>query len=171
MEAGTGGHGARLRARDVTIHYWLERSNSAFLAVDGINLDVHEGELLSIVGPSGCGKSTFLNAVDGLLPISGGSLTLNGRAISGPGRDRAMAFQQPNLLPWRTVMVIEKGVCETQDYERVRAAGFVFADHEPNTQPLYRCYSDAEKTHFASNREDCGQMGRREALLGYVLKD
>jgi NitT/TauT family transport system ATP-binding protein len=104
MEAGTGGHGARLWARDVTIHYWLERSNSAFLAVDGVNLDVQEGELLSIVGPSGCGKSTFLNAVDGLLPISGGSLTLNGRAVNRPGRDRAMVFQQPNLLPWRTVM-------------------------------------------------------------------
>jgi NitT/TauT family transport system ATP-binding protein len=104
MEASTGGHGARLRARDVTIHYWLERSNSAFLAVDGVNLDVHEGEFLSIVGPSGCGKSTFLNAVDGLLPISGGSLTLNGRAIDRPGRDRAMVFQQPNLLPWRTVL-------------------------------------------------------------------
>ena len=104
MEGASGGRGARLRARDVTIHYWLERSNSAFLAVDGLNLDVHEGEFLSIVGPSGCGKSTFLSAVDGLLPISGGSLTLNGRAIDRPGRDRAMVFQQPNLLPWRTVM-------------------------------------------------------------------
>ena len=104
MESPTGGRGARLRARDVTIHYWLERSSSAFLAIDGVNLDVHEGEFLSIVGPSGCGKSTFLNAVDGLLPISGGSLTLNGRAINRPGRDRAMVFQQPNLLPWRTVM-------------------------------------------------------------------
>ena len=104
MEAPAGGHGAKLMARDVTIHYWLERSNSAFLAVDGVNLDVHEGEFLSIVGPSGCGKSTFLNAVDGLLPISGGSLTLNGRAIDRPGRDRAMVFQQPSLLPWRTVL-------------------------------------------------------------------
>jgi NitT/TauT family transport system ATP-binding protein len=104
MEAGAGGHGARLRAKDVTIHYWLERSNSAFLAVDRVNLDVNEGEFLAIVGPSGCGKSTFLKAVDGLLPISGGSLTLNGRAIDRPGRDRAMVFQQPNLLPWRTVM-------------------------------------------------------------------
>ena len=104
MEGASGGHGAKLRARDVTIHYWLERSNSVFLAVDGLNLDVHEGEFLSIVGPSGCGKSTFLSAVDGLLPISGGSLTLNGRAIDRPGRDRAMVFQQPNLLPWRTVM-------------------------------------------------------------------
>jgi NitT/TauT family transport system ATP-binding protein len=103
MEAPTGGHGAKLMARDVTIHYWLERSSSAFLAVDRVNLDVQEGEFLAIVGPSGCGKSTFLNAIDGLLPISGGSLTLDGRAISRPGRDRAMVFQQPNLLPWRTV--------------------------------------------------------------------
>jgi NitT/TauT family transport system ATP-binding protein len=104
MEPLAGAHGARLQARDVTIHYWLERSNSAFLAVDGVDLDVHEGEFLSIVGPSGCGKSTFLNAVDGLLPISRGSLTLNGRAIEESGPDRAMVFQQPNLLPWRTVM-------------------------------------------------------------------
>jgi len=103
MEAPAGGHGAKLTARDVTIHYWLERSNSAFLAIDGVSLDVHEGEFLSIVGPSGCGKSTFLNAIDGLLPISGGALMLDGRAINRPGRDRAMVFQQPNLLPWRTV--------------------------------------------------------------------
>jgi hypothetical protein len=68
-------------------------------------------------------------------------------------------------------ILIEKGVCEAQNYERMRAAGFVFANQEPNTQPLYRCYSDAEKSHFASNREDCHEMGRREALLGYVLKD
>ena len=43
MEAGAGGHGAKLRAKDVTIHYWLERQNSAFLAVDRVNLDVNEG--------------------------------------------------------------------------------------------------------------------------------
>jgi hypothetical protein len=68
-------------------------------------------------------------------------------------------------------ILIEKGVCETQNYERLRAAGFAFTSQEPNTQPLYRCYSDPEKSHFASNREDCHEMGRREALLGYVLKD
>ena len=68
-------------------------------------------------------------------------------------------------------ILIEKDVCEKPDYERLRAAGFAFASQEPNTEPLYRCYSDAEKSHFASNKEDCGQMGRREALLGYVLKD
>jgi NitT/TauT family transport system ATP-binding protein len=96
--------GAKLQARNVTIHYWLERSQTAFLAVEGIDLDIRQGEFVSIVGTSGCGKTTFLNAVDGLLPISGGSLTLNGRPITRPGRDRAMVFQHASLLPWRTVL-------------------------------------------------------------------
>jgi NitT/TauT family transport system ATP-binding protein len=96
--------GAKLEARGVTIHYWRERSSSPFLAVNGVDLEVRDGELMAIVGPSGCGKTTFLNAVDGLLPISSGSLTLNGGAIHKPGRDRAMVFQQPSLLPWRTVL-------------------------------------------------------------------
>jgi len=95
---------AKLRAVNVTIHYWIERSARPFLAVDGATLDVSQGEFVSIVGPSGCGKTTFLNAVDGLLPISGGSLELNGRSIAKPGPDRAMVFQQPSLLPWRTVL-------------------------------------------------------------------
>jgi NitT/TauT family transport system ATP-binding protein len=74
------------------------------LAVDGATLDVRPGEFVSIVGPSGCGKTTFLNAVDGLLPISRGALELNGTPITSPGPDRAMVFQQASLLPWRTVL-------------------------------------------------------------------
>src|SRR5579864_9066585 len=95
---------AKLRAVDVTIHYWIERSNRPFLAVDRASLEISGGEFVSIVGPSGCGKTTLLNAVDGLHPISGGTLELNGKTISKPGPDRAMVFQQPILLPWRTVM-------------------------------------------------------------------
>jgi len=67
-------------------------------------------------------------------------------------------------------ILIQKGVCETQDYQRLRSAGYVFSAAEPNTQPLYRCYSDTEKSHFAANTEDCNGMGKREALLGYDLK-
>jgi NitT/TauT family transport system ATP-binding protein len=93
-----------LRARGVRVYYWRSRSGRAFLAVDGVDLDVRTGEFLAIVGPSGCGKTTFLNAVDGLVPVTSGSLTLNGAAITGPGHDRAMVFQQPSLLPWRTVL-------------------------------------------------------------------
>ena len=74
------------------------------LAVDGATMDIGEGEFVAIVGPSGCGKTTFLNAVDGLLPLTSGTLTLNGKQIERPGHDRAMVFQQPSLLPWRTVM-------------------------------------------------------------------
>ena len=93
-----------LAAKGVVIEYWLERSQSLFTAVQGVDLEIGEGEFVAIVGPSGCGKTTFLNAVDGLIPIAQGSLTLDGREILAPGPDRAMVFQQPGLLPWRTVM-------------------------------------------------------------------
>ncbi len=94
----------KLQARDVIIHHRRQRYGDMLLAVDGATFDIADGEFVSIVGPSGCGKTTFLNAVDGLLPITSGTLTLNGRQIDRPGHDRAMVFQQPSLLPWRTVM-------------------------------------------------------------------
>ena len=95
---------AKLAAKGVVIEYWLQRSKTIFRAVQGVDLTVRPGEFLAIVGPSGCGKTTFLNAVDGLIPIAEGSLTLDGREITKPGPDRAMVFQQPGLLPWRTVL-------------------------------------------------------------------
>ncbi len=97
-------HDIVLCARGVRIHYWRKSAGRPFLAVDGVDLDIRTGEFLAIVGPSGCGKTTFLNAVDGLIPFSSGLLTLNQAPIKGPGPDRAMVFQQPSLLPWRTVL-------------------------------------------------------------------
>jgi NitT/TauT family transport system ATP-binding protein len=94
----------KLQARDVVIHHRRQRYGDMLLAVDGATLDIGDGEFVSIVGPSGCGKTTFLNAVDGLLPLTSGTITLDGRQIDRPGHDRAMVFQQPSLLPWRTVM-------------------------------------------------------------------
>ncbi len=72
-------------------------------ALQGFDIEVREGEFLSIVGPSGCGKSTFLNVLLGLIKLDFGDLTLDGKRISGPGTDRAMVFQEFGLLPWRTV--------------------------------------------------------------------
>ena len=72
-------------------------------ALHGFDIEVREGEFLSIVGPSGCGKSTFLNVLLGLIKPDSGDLTLDGKRISGPGTDRAMVFQEFGLLPWRTV--------------------------------------------------------------------
>jgi len=72
-------------------------------ALSNFDIDVQEGEFLSIVGPSGCGKSTFLNILLGLIKPDSGELLMHGRKISGPGSDRAMVFQEFGLLPWRTV--------------------------------------------------------------------
>lgn len=69
-----------------------------------IAIDVRRGEFVSIVGPSGCGKTTFLRIVGGLEQATSGSITLDGRPIKGPGRDRGFVFQQDNLLPWRNVL-------------------------------------------------------------------
>lgn len=96
-----GGH---LTAANVSIAYAGARRDQELLAVDELDFTVRRGEIVCIVGPSGCGKTTFLNAVAGFLPVSSGQLELEGSPIVKPGPDRAMVFQQPNLLPWRDVL-------------------------------------------------------------------
>jgi NitT/TauT family transport system ATP-binding protein len=93
-----------LLAEGVSIAYSSGKQPEGLLAVDTLDFTVGRGEFVCIVGPSGCGKTTFLNAVAGFLPISSGKLDLDGVPITQPGPDRAMVFQQPNLLPWRTVL-------------------------------------------------------------------
>ncbi len=68
-----------------------------------INLDIQEGEFVSILGPSGCGKSTLLSIVAGLTKPTSGAILLNGQQITKPGKDRGMVFQQAALFPWMTV--------------------------------------------------------------------
>jgi NitT/TauT family transport system ATP-binding protein len=75
----------------------------AVVALDGVDLDVAPGELVCLLGPSGCGKSTLLNAVAGFSPPTAGEVVANGRAVSAPGPDRAMVFQEYALFPWMTV--------------------------------------------------------------------
>jgi NitT/TauT family transport system ATP-binding protein len=65
---------------------------------------VADGEFVAIIGPSGCGKSTLLNAIMGLLPASQGSVSVAGKPVRGPAANRATVFQEPRLLPWRTVL-------------------------------------------------------------------
>jgi NitT/TauT family transport system ATP-binding protein len=72
-------------------------------ALENINLELYEGELVSVVGPSGCGKSTLLNILAGLLPYNIGVASVDGEVISGPGPDRGVVFQEHAILPWRTV--------------------------------------------------------------------
>jgi NitT/TauT family transport system ATP-binding protein len=94
---------AKLEVRQVSLALFNERTQQTLEVLRNIDLEVFAGEVVCIVGPSGCGKSTFLNAVDGLLPVTAGAIRLDGRAVDRPGSDRAMVFQHDSLFPWRTV--------------------------------------------------------------------
>ncbi|MEO1093632.1 MAG: ABC transporter ATP-binding protein [Cyanobacteria bacterium J06638_28] len=74
-----------------------------FLALKDINLHVETGEFVCVVGASGSGKSTLLRLVAGLDTPTGGSITVDGQDVIGPGADRGMVFQNYTLYPWMTV--------------------------------------------------------------------
>jgi nitrate/nitrite transport system ATP-binding protein len=69
----------------------------------GVDLEIAQGEFVSIIGHSGCGKSTLLNIVAGLADTTRGVVFLEGQAVETPGPDRAVVFQNQSLLPWLTV--------------------------------------------------------------------
>jgi nitrate/nitrite transport system ATP-binding protein len=70
--------------------------------VKDFNLNIRKGEFVTLIGHSGCGKSTVLSMLAGLNSISGGGIVLAGKELVGPGPDRGVVFQSPNLLPWMT---------------------------------------------------------------------
>ncbi|WP_244644475.1 ABC transporter ATP-binding protein [Azorhizobium oxalatiphilum] len=73
-------------------------------ALEGIDLQVREGEFVSILGPSGCGKSTLLKCIAGLEPTTAGQIVIDGRPLKGPPHDMGMVFQRDVLLDWRTIL-------------------------------------------------------------------
>jgi len=94
----------KLEAQDIRLAYPQPRTGTKLVALDGVNLQVMDGEFVAIVGPSGCGKTTFLSVVDGLIAATGGRVLVDGEVVTRPGPDRAVVFQDASLLPWRTVL-------------------------------------------------------------------
>jgi NitT/TauT family transport system ATP-binding protein len=94
---------AKIVVRDLGHEYVNPFTRERVVALQGVNLEVAAGELLTVVGPSGCGKTTLLNIVAGLVRPTRGAVLLDGRAVVGPGRDRGVVFQEFAILPWRTV--------------------------------------------------------------------
>ena len=74
------------------------------VALQATDLRVAENDFVTILGPSGCGKSTLLRMAAGLDQPSSGSITLDGKTVTGPGADRGMVFQSYTLFPWLTVL-------------------------------------------------------------------
>ena len=69
----------------------------------GVDVDVAAGEIVAVVGPSGCGKSTLLRLIGGLDAPTHGSIRLDGTPVGDVDERTAVAFQEPRLLPWRTI--------------------------------------------------------------------
>ncbi len=93
-----------IRLERLTIAYDKPGRTGRFVAVADLDLDVPRGTFVTIVGPSGCGKSSVLLAIAGLTAASAGRVVVDGKPVDGPGRDRAMVFQEFALMPWRTVV-------------------------------------------------------------------
>jgi NitT/TauT family transport system ATP-binding protein len=113
------------------------------LAIDRVNLEVADQELVCLVGSSGCGKSTLLNIIAGLdLPTSG-RVEIDHEPVVGPGPDRGMVFQTYSLYPWRTVaeniafglecLHLRKAERRARVQELLGIVGLAkFADHTPD---------------------------------------
>jgi NitT/TauT family transport system ATP-binding protein len=81
-----------------------EGNRDILRVLEEFNLDIREGEFLSLLGPSGCGKSTFLNILAGLDDLDQGSILVDSEELKKHSFDRGMVFQSYALLPWRTVL-------------------------------------------------------------------
>jgi len=114
------------KLRLVGISRRFETPGGTVQALEKIDLEIREGELLCLVGPSGCGKSTLLNLIAGLDQPSEGAVWVDGRRVEGPGTDRTLIFQELGLFPWLTVRqnvefgLRMKGVPRTERSARAR---------------------------------------------------
>lgn len=115
-----------LAVRDLTLAYGA--GNSAMPALHRVSFDIQRGDRFVILGRSGCGKSTLLKAIAGFLPPRSGKIELAGKAITAPGIDRMVVWQDANqLLPWKRVLdnvaypLLRNGVAKGEARERARA--------------------------------------------------
>ena len=130
-----------LIAKRLSVVYATKRE--PITALKDLSLEVDIGEFVSVIGPSGCGKSTLAKVASGLLPPSGGEVLLAGTPVTAPRRDVGVVFQNPCLLPWKTVLSnvmvparalkLDPVASRERAFELLRLVGLEgFADNYPN---------------------------------------
>jgi NitT/TauT family transport system ATP-binding protein len=103
---------AKIIVRDAS-KMFLDQTAKPVVALKDVNLTISQNEFVSIVGPSGCGKSTLLYIIGGFIGLSSGAISIDGKTIDKPGRDRGVVFQHFALFPWKTVLGnVEYGLVE-----------------------------------------------------------
>jgi NitT/TauT family transport system ATP-binding protein len=137
---------------DVDKVYGTDAAEESVTALSDIDLDIEQGEFVSVVGPSGCGKTTLLHLAAGILEPTNGLVEINGVDVNGPDHNRnelGLVFQHPVALQWRSVkknillpaqILRENGeITEDMDYYRQRAEDLIelvglegFGDAYPN---------------------------------------
>jgi NitT/TauT family transport system ATP-binding protein len=111
---------------DKVRHMYRPARGRPVLALEDVSLEVAAQEFIALLGPSGCGKSTLLYLMGGFLPVEGGSISVNGAQVSGPGPDRGIVFQHFALFPWKTVLqnvlygLERQGMARDERVERAR---------------------------------------------------
>ncbi|HEY4723703.1 MAG TPA: ATP-binding cassette domain-containing protein, partial [Anaerolineae bacterium] len=112
----------RLQIKSVGKRFDSRRGKT--LALQDITFDVASGQFVCLLGPSGCGKSTLLNIIAGLESPDIGEVLLDKRAITTPGRDRVVMFQESALFPWLNVRdnvafgLATAGMSRSEQYDR-----------------------------------------------------
>lgn len=105
-------------------------SRGPIAAIKELSFSIRKGEFISILGPSGCGKSTLVRIVSGLLRPTAGKVVLADAEVKGPRPEVGIVFQQPTLLPWKTVL--------ENVLVPIRAMGLSVADYRPRAHELLR---------------------------------
>ncbi len=117
----------------------------AYVAVQDVNVEIKQNEIISIIGHSGCGKSTLLNMIAGLDLATNGFVALEDDEIKGPGPERAVVFQNHSLLPWLSVyqnieMAVKKVFSSTMTPKEIKERvekyiNMVGLDHAKDKKP------------------------------------
>ena len=136
------GNSAAVKVRIDGVVKKFNGRNGEMVALNGMTMDIHENEFVTVVGPSGCGKSTILNIIAGLLEPTEGHVYVDGKEVEGPGPERGVVFQQYALFPWLTVRKNVKFALDMRGIKGPEADAVVdkylkmvdlekFADHYP----------------------------------------